>query len=263
MYYHSRTLDKSGLASFVVYFHTIITYSLPRFTMDATHNINAFKTEYPLSPKKFWKKMIGTIVGSICWTILIAIVVTGLIEPNDAAEAITLNIIKIFEFSLLAFTFAYVLIRVWYWRAYIRSYFYDGSGDFLTIRKGVFMPTEIHVQWPKIQDVYVDQDIFDRIMGLYDVHIASATVTSGTEAHIDGVDGATMESLKTYLLGRVSGIQTRSTNPASPLAAPAPTTFKLSEPISSKQFPISDTFAFIKILGMFFPNILFGLWIFF
>ena len=58
------------------------------------------------------------------------------------------------------------------------------------------MPAQIHVQYGKIQDVYVDQDLLDRILGIYDVHISSATYSSGIEAHIDGVDKVGAEGLK-------------------------------------------------------------------
>jgi hypothetical protein len=37
----------------------------------------------------------------------------------------------------------------------------------------------------KVSDIYVDQDFFDRLFGLYDLHFSSASLSSGTLAHID------------------------------------------------------------------------------
>lgn len=51
------------------------------------------------------------------------------------------------------------------------------------------------------------------MMGFCDVHIASATMSSGMEAHIDGVDQATAEGLKAYLL---AGASAPSSSPQSP-----------------------------------------------
>jgi putative membrane protein len=82
----------------------------------------------------------------------------------------------------------------------------------LTIHKGFFAPTEIHVQYQKIQDVYVDQDVLDRMMGLYDVHISSATSTFGIEAHIDGVEEDVANNLKTFLLQKMRGDDTSHQN---------------------------------------------------
>lgn len=106
---------------------------------------------------------------------------------------------------LMVFFFFFLISTLYgiYVSVYIRRYYYDALEQFLTIQKGVFAPTEIHVPYGKIQDVYVDQDILDRIMGLYDVHISSATITSGIEAHIDGVDARVAEELKNFLLNKI------------------------------------------------------------
>ena len=85
-----------------------------------------------------------------------------------------------------------------YQRAYYNSYFYDLSSEGLVIRKGVFSSKKTIIPLSKMQDVYVDQDILDRVMGLYDLHISSASDVSGFEAHIDGIIqeyGAAMKEL--------------------------------------------------------------------
>jgi len=76
--------------------------------------------------------------------------------------------------------------------------------DFIIIRKGPITPREINIPYERIQDVYVDQDIVDRILGLYDVHLSSATVSSGMQAHIDGVEKSAADGLRAFLLETVS-----------------------------------------------------------
>ena len=173
---------------------------------------SALQQQFPLSPRKYWKKMIQSVLG---WYILaligfvICIVIMFITSStiNSLGREILWGIILVG----LVFLFIITLLYSLYIKAYIRRYYYAGEDHFITIKKGVFTPAEIHVQWQKIQDVYVDQDLLDRMMGLYDVHIASATAASGIEAHIDGVGQAAAEGLKKFLLDKVSAEKISST----------------------------------------------------
>jgi len=138
----------------------------------------------------------------------------------------------------------YLIIKAIYIKTYIKRYHYDCTENFITIKKHVFTPTEIHVQYQKIQDVYVDQDLLDRMMGLYDVHIASATATSGIEAHIDGVDQQAAEGIKNFLLDKikVGGMPpaggSAAVSPIQNLQAPISPQVKFDRPITSNEYPI-------------------------
>ncbi len=203
------------------------------------------QVQYPLSPRKFWKKMIEK--TTLWLTLLFGFSVAGVIafiflqRPGGAGSSlstITYSSVGMALFLVIVCIGVYAL----YVKAYIRRYYYDANDNFVTIKKGVFAPTEIHVQYQKIQDVYVDQDILDRIMGLYDVHIASATATSGMEAHIDGVEHEAAEGLKNLLLTRIQGgsvVGTPQSAGGAPAAAMGPV--HLAEEVSSKAYPIAGT----------------------
>ena len=103
-------------------------------------------------------------------------------------------------FGIFAFLFLVVLLTYFYQRWYFMVYFYDFTSDFIQIKKGPITPREITIPYERIQDVYVDQDLLDRIFGLYDVHLSSATISSGMEAHIDGVEKQAAEGLRNILL---------------------------------------------------------------
>jgi putative membrane protein len=203
--------------------------------------------QFPLSPKKFWKKLLGSLIG--CG--LIAVIF--LIFAAFAQDAFFWGIFS----TIFLLLVAYLLLRAWYVKAYIRRYFYSASDDFVTIKKGVFAPAEIHVQYQKIQDVYVDQDILDRIMGLYDVHIASATVTSGIEAHIDGVEEGAADGLKTFLLDKIRGggqsnAPQNSVASSSSQATPAdPKPLDANQMISSTQYPIGSKWMEMQVVAAF------------
>lgn len=215
---------------------------------------SALQQQYPLSPRKFWKKLIEKLavffIFGVAAAAFVLVVMFTLSEASDPSSAIILKVILALDVIGL---FLVTIIYSWYVKTYIKTYFYDGEENFITIKKGVFAPTEIHVQWKKIQDVYVDQDILDRIMGLYDVHIASATASSGIEAHIDGVDYAAAEGLKKFFLNKMSntGSSSMTQDQASipQQEANNTKTIDLSEEISSKVYPLSTKWMLVSILG--------------
>ena len=49
----------------------------------------------------------------------------------------------------------------------------------------------------------IRQDILDRLLGIYDVHISTATVSSGRAAHIDGVEKDCAEKVRKIILDRI------------------------------------------------------------
>ena len=118
------------------------------------------QSKFPLSTRKFWKKL----VSDHWWTVLLALLWVLFI---NFALSITLD--ESSWWSLLIERIIYSSILVWiiitplviYIKKYISNYYYDWENEYLTIRKGVFTSTEIHVPYNKIQDVYVDQDIFE------------------------------------------------------------------------------------------------------
>jgi membrane protein YdbS with pleckstrin-like domain len=226
--------------------------------------MSPLQTQFPLSPKKFWKKMIGSIIGTVILFIILVpifwLMHMAFAGSSDAPIGFWVDTVVA---GVLALGIVVLLIKVWYIKAYIRRYYYSNDEHFITIKKGVFAPTEIHVQYAKIQDVYVDQDILDRMMGLYDVHIASATATSGIEAHIDGVEQAAAEGLKNMFL---TSMKNATYAPAAPqaVAAPGATMAAMAAPaapampteeISSKTYPIVGAWVVQSVIKWFFSSV--------
>lgn len=161
---------------------------------------NKTREQFPLSYKKIIKKTLArTIALSIVLLIIWAF--SALMLTSMGQEAlIFLGFITI---GILGFLFLVVLLTHLYQRWYFAVYFYDLTPDYIQIKKGPITPTEITIPYERIQDVYVDQDLLDRIFGLYDVHLSSATASSGAEAHIDGVEKQAAEGLRALLLATI------------------------------------------------------------
>ncbi len=217
---------------------------------------SAFQAQYPLSPRKFWKKILDLVPTFLFYIIMLGIPIFVYSLIAQADNHTNINYFS-FIWLFIGICILQIMIAALYIKAYIRRYYYDCSEQFITIKKGVFTPTEIHVQYQKIQDVYVDQDIYDRMFGLYDVHIASATVTSGIEAHIDGVDQNTAESIKNYLLNKIK-IGSNPGSQTQPVTTAEAYKFNSSQKISSQNYPIQNSWlvvawvqSFISTLSLF------------
>lgn len=157
------------------------------------------REQFPLSVKKVIKK---TISWSLLWCIFFLIIYGlagfSLISfiPGSFFGLVTIGVLILL--SLM------VLITYLYQQWYYAVYFYDLTDDYIVIRKGPITPREITIPYERVQDIYVDQDLLDRIFGLYDVHLSSATISSGMQAHIDGLEQQAASGLRTLLLQTVS-----------------------------------------------------------
>ncbi len=82
---------------------------------------------------------------------------------------------------------------------YYKLYFYNFEDASAQIRKGVISRNTGHVRYERIQNIYVDQDILDRIFGLFDVHYETAGETSGLYSHVDGLNKENSNKLVAFL----------------------------------------------------------------
>ncbi|MBU1110729.1 PH domain-containing protein [Patescibacteria group bacterium] len=164
------------------------------------------REQFPLSYKKIIKKTIAS-----------TIVITGLLLVIWGALAfsfyqVEFGWLSVVTFCISVFLALIIFLTYLYQRWYFAVYFYDLTDDFIQIKKGPITPREITIPYERIQDVYVDQDLLDRFLGLYDVHLSSATISSGIEAHIDGVEKEAAEGLRNALLKTVQQRISRNRN---------------------------------------------------
>lgn len=151
--------------------------------------------QYPLERTKILKKFIVAMIG---WTIVFAIVVIATLLFSKMSVFL---LIEILAFIALG------VVYWWYETQYYNKYYYDIREDFLIIKKGVFAPRETTLPYEKLQDVYLDQDLFDRLFNLWDLHVSTATFLSGWEAHIDGVTIQNGETMKKIILDKIKQVK--------------------------------------------------------
>lgn len=153
------------------------------------------REKYPLSPRKVWKKTLNSMIGLTIAALLGSVLLSLSLVANRASEYVPLLLIGIAFIYILSALLTY-LYQQWYYAVY----FYDLHEDYIVIKKGPITPREITIPYERIQDVYVDQDLMDRMFGLYDVHLSSATASSGMAAHVDGLEKAAADGLRADLL---------------------------------------------------------------
>lgn len=164
----------------------------------------------PLQKRKILKKSFGSVtkvvLGAIVGTVIIYMLLYGdlvSLPPKLTGPGSAYN--KAYLMFLWAiFILTMLFSRMIYQILYFITYFYDMDQNNVVIRKGVVTKREITLPFSKITDVYVDQDLLDVLMGLYDVHISTPTVESGVFAHIDGVNKKGASRLRKLILDRVN-----------------------------------------------------------
>lgn len=173
--------------------------------MNLKLNMSKTREKYPLSRKKIIKKTITSSIGcaialSFMGCFITVPLTAALVGESTGSSINSWTVLGIGSLiSLLVMVF-FVVLLYFYQSWYFATYYYEIKEDYIVIKKGPITPNEINIVYQKIQDVYVDQDIFDRMFGLYDVHIASATIASGNLAHIDGLEKAAADGLRDELL---------------------------------------------------------------
>lgn len=158
------------------------------------------REQFPLSTKKVIKK---TLTGTLALTIVLLVFWIIIAIAVGASSKGSAGIIGIITIGIFGLIFIVLLLTYLYQKWYYAVYFYDLTNDFIIIKKGPITPREITIPYERVQDVYVDQDLLDRFFGLYDVHLSSATISSGMEAHIDGVEKLAADGLRKMLLETV------------------------------------------------------------
>jgi membrane protein YdbS with pleckstrin-like domain len=178
---------------FTKHAQAIAAFILGKMGLSYSPNSVPLVKQLPLSRAKPFKR---TISRSI-WLLVLCVLIGGIVFVASEGQASPL--LPSFQFLILGYA-AFVILILIYQIFYLKYYYYDVSRTTLTIRKGVFGRRQIFLPFEKIQNVFVDQDLLDRIFGLYDVHVSTVGMGSARMCHIDGLRKENAEKMKSYLL---------------------------------------------------------------
>ncbi len=100
-----------------------------------------------------------------------------------------------------------IIAARWYTSEFFRTFIYEPRGDYFFSRKGVVTPSYTLIPYKNIQDIHVEQSIYDRIFGLWSMKIYSATFSTRGSDIIFGLSKKTAERLKTEILERMREVK--------------------------------------------------------
>lgn len=165
---------------------------------------------YPIRKRKIFKRSFLNVSKAIIASAVVAGIILGLIWASAGGnEEKFINRVELLQQPLLGIGALLILWILWYpiyQYLYYANYYYDINEYNLFIRKGVTSKREITIPLSKITDVYLDQDIFDIILGLYDLHVSTPTTESLKFAHISGLNKEGAAIIKNLILDQIHKI---------------------------------------------------------
>ncbi len=163
--------------------------------------------EYPLSKKKILKKVLCKIPLLFLLSFLTSFTLyigTYYFAYMNNMEVLGGFSILLYPITLILFPIVATVLSFFYYKKYINSYFYDISGQHLTIKKGVWSSHEAHILLSSVSDITLDQDFFDKLFGLYNIHFITEGGFGQDIAHIDGIPLTGANKIKGIVLGTTS-----------------------------------------------------------
>ena len=157
--------------------------------------------EFPLENKKIIKRTFAGAIALWITVILLAIFFAAYLFASFLPQMPDPVLIVTGVAVLLVVIFIAKLVHEY---LYLKTYFYNVTPDAVIIRKGVFNVKEIVIPYRKVENIFVDQDILDKLLGIYDLHLSTVTIHSAYFSHIDGLSRENAEKLKKVISSLVS-----------------------------------------------------------
>lgn len=128
--------------------------------MDSPNPVN--EKTYPISPK--WLLRPAATKAVMLVLFLIILIISG--DPN------------LFAYVLVILLGTSIIIQY----LSVRMFRYSLGSEYITINQGVLNKQQKHFAYGVIQNVFVEQDLFDRILGIASLTIENAAVGAGGNA---------------------------------------------------------------------------------
>jgi uncharacterized membrane protein YdbT with pleckstrin-like domain len=134
--------------------------------------MNEFITEknYPVQGLWVFKSILGSLFALIFFVPYFLLSRFG---ENDRSNEINFYFVIVIGFAI--FHFIFTILR----RA---NFHYSIEGNFLTLKQGILSKQQRHIPYGVIQNLFVKQDLFDRIFGLASLTIENASQGAGVLA---------------------------------------------------------------------------------
>lgn len=126
--------------------------------------------KYPVQGVWVFKSMLGSL-SALIFFVPYLLISSRFGETVKGIEIIFYAVVVIVSFAI--FHFAVTILR----RA---TFHYSIEGQFLTLKQGILSKQQRHIPYGVIQNLFVKQDLFDRIFGLASLTIENASQGAGS-----------------------------------------------------------------------------------
>lgn len=179
--------------------NSLVKILMKKIGIDYSPSPNPLVQQLPLSKIKIIKKTMTGLLGLLVIIIILLTISWLMFQAENSATVIFATLVN---WIIIVFIALAIYIPI-YQKMYYDRYFYDLSKNALTIRKGVIGRRQIYLPFEKIQNVFMNQDLLDRIFRLYDIHLSTIGQSSVAMCHIDGLSKKNADNLLTILLKQI------------------------------------------------------------
>lgn len=143
-------------------------------------------------------------------------------SPSDSAAVLAIErphpkLMRLYWLRCLVFPpFSLLALPVLYFRYHTMRYRFDDEG--VSMSWGILFRREVSLSYGRIQDIHLTSGIFQRWLGLADLHIQTASGTAAAEMTIEGL--LEFEAVRDFLYSRMRGV--RKSDATAPVSASAP-----------------------------------------
>ena len=133
--------------------------------------------------------------------------------PSDYSSILAVErphpkLMRLYVLRCLVFPpFSLFALPYLYFRYHTMRYCFDAEG--VSMRWGILFRREVNLGYGRIQDIHVTSGIFQRWLGLADVHIQTASGNAAAEMTIEGL--LEFEAVRDFLYSRMRGVRQSGT----------------------------------------------------
>jgi len=182
---------------------------------DIEENIKYRGTIEPkLANKEYLKSLIIWLIIGFFWLLIGFGIIASIESENQINVPFTISILVLIIFFILILLSPYLTYI--YFRKYIECFKYEFSEKFIRIYSGVFTKSKVTIPFSRIQNISINQGVFDRIYKLYTFKIETAgySVAAGSsgasvksEGYIPGIkDPSNLEKMINMLVHQYTQI---------------------------------------------------------
>ncbi len=149
--------------------------------------------KYPIEKRFIPRSVISAYIGSLISAAILLV----------PAHIFLFEKLKALIIAADSLVVLWLIFLPFYHYIYYKTFFYDITKEFISIRYGVVGRHEVIINFKKINDVYLTQGWIDRIFGLWNISMATAVDEGTAGAHVEGLNEKNAKAVRDLILSKI------------------------------------------------------------